>query len=252
MSVYSEPRFLPSGESCLVVEFADEISREANVRLQNLRRVLEAKNIPGVRELVATYRSLSVYVDPLALRVEEVRPLIESLLSGPGTQAEEGRRVVVLPVCYGGEHGPDMDSVARHTGLDPAEVVRRHTANDCYCFMLGFTPGFPYLGGMDEKLETPRLKEPRTLIPPGSVGIAGKQTGVYSVASPGGWQLIGRTPVILYNPAKKDSPCLLEAGEWVRFRAVAEDEYKAVAAAEAAGTYVPERFEIPAGKGGAR
>lgn len=152
------------------------------------------------------------------------------------------RKVVVVPTLYGGEHGPDLGNVAEHTGLPEEEVVRRHAANDCYCYMLGFTPGFAYLGGMDQSLETPRLKNPRELIPAGSVGIAGKQTGIYSIASPGGWQLIGRTPMMMFDPGR-DPAIFLDAGMWVRFRPADRAEFDEIEAATASRSYQPEILE---------
>lgn len=239
--MYEAPRYLGSGEKCLVVEFSDAIDRAANIHLQNLRRELEKQAIPGIRELVPTYCSLAIHHDPLVLRRSDIIDLVQNALKGLTATENVAKRVLVMPVAYGGEYGPDMDFVARHTGFSEEEVIRRHTAKDCYCFMLGFAPGFGYLGGMDEALETPRLKTPRTLIPAGSVGIAGKQTGAYSIASPGGWQLIGQTPLNLFNPHSK-TPTLIEAGDWIRFRAVDQKEYTAIKEAVAAESYIPERI----------
>ncbi len=239
MSVYEEPIFLSSGESCLVVEFADEIDRGANRRLQALRHAIEARGPRGVRELVATYRSLAIHFDPLVLEYGDVEGIVKTSLQNMGEGETGEERIVVIPVLYGGEYGPDMGNVASYTGLSVEEVVKRHTGRDCYCFMLGFMPGFPYLGGMDESIATPRLKQPRTSTPVGSIGIADKQTGGYPFDSPGGWQLIGRTPAKLYDP-RKENPFLLEAGDWVRFRAIGDDEYQKIAAEEAAGTYAAE------------
>ncbi|MCC8194456.1 MAG: allophanate hydrolase subunit 1, partial [Deltaproteobacteria bacterium] len=178
--MYETPKYLGAGEKCLVVEFSDAIDREANIGLQGLRRALEKRSVPGIIELVPTYRSLSIYHDPLALSREELLPQVENALREISLAEAAQKRILVMPVLYGGEYGPDLGHVAEHTGFSEDEVVRRHSARDCYCFMLGFTPGFGYFGGMDEALETPRLTTPRTLIPGGSVGIAGKQTGVYS------------------------------------------------------------------------
>lgn len=240
--MYETPKFLGSGESCLVVEFADNIDRAANVKLQSLRHVLADQHILGVREFVPTYRSLSIHHDPLVLSREKLEEIVTSALGEIGGSAEGRRRILVMPVVYGGEYGPDMESVCQHTGFDEKEVIRRHTGTDCYCFMIGFTPGFSYLGGMDETLETPRLKNPRTLIPAGSVGIAGKQTGAYSIDSPGGWQLIGRTPLRLFDPQNTANPTLVDAGDWVRFRQVSEEEYKQIQQEVAAYRYRPEHL----------
>jgi KipI family sensor histidine kinase inhibitor len=162
-------------------------------------------------------------------------------MSGLGGTSAAGKRVLVMPVAYGGEYGPDMANVSSHTKLDEREIIERHTARDYYCYMLGFTPGFSYLGGLDEKLATPRLKTPRALIPAGSVGIAGSQTGAYSIDSPGGWQLIGRTPLRLFDPQNSENPTLVDAGDWIRFRGVSGGEFEAIKREADAGTYVPER-----------
>jgi KipI family sensor histidine kinase inhibitor len=239
--MYDTPQYLGSGEKCLVVEFSDSIDREANIRLQNLRRALEQRHIPGMLELVPTYGSLSIHHNPLVLSRDETIALVEEAMGDCSENESRQKRILVMPVAYGGELGPDMETVVRHTGFSEEEIIRRHTAVDCYCFMLGFTPGFGYLGGMDPALETPRLASPRTRIPAGSVGIAGKQTGAYSIDSPGGWQLIGRTPLKLFDP-EAENPTLIDAGDWIRFRAIAENEYDDIVRAVAAKRYAPERM----------
>ena len=219
------PKLLCAGDSCIVVEFGNSISLDVNARVQALRHVLEAKNISGIQELVPTYRSLAVYFDPVKAEPSRFRSLLERLASTTdvGLSSEKGK-VIVIPVCYGGEFGPDLQNVVKHTGLAEEEVIKRHSAPDYYCYMLGFTPGFSYLGGMDETIATPRLSEPRERIPAGSVGIAGKQTGIYPMESPGGWQLIGRTPVKLYDPTS-ETPIILQAGDYIRFKSINKDEY---------------------------
>jgi KipI family sensor histidine kinase inhibitor len=240
--MYDVPKLLGSGDSCLVVEFSDAIEMEANIRLQGLRRVLAARKIGGVREFVPTYRSLSIHYDPVRLSREKLDGIVLASLEKSRESAEAPKRVLVMPVAYGGGYGPDMANVSAHTGFGEDEIIRRHTSGDYYCYMLGFTPGFSYLGGLDEALATPRLAEPRTLIPAGSVGIAGKQTGAYSIDSPGGWQLIGRTPLRLFNPNDEANPTLIDAGDWIKFRSVSEDEYRDIERDVNAGKYKPERF----------
>jgi KipI family sensor histidine kinase inhibitor len=229
-------RVLDAGDSCLVAEFGTTVDRALNAKVQALKAALARDSLKGLVELVPTYRSLAVYYDPRILQRETLKARMENLGENLDASGNEAGRVVPIPVCYGGEFGPDLENVCAHTGLSKEEVISRHTGRDTYCFMLGFTPGFAYLGGMDEALATPRLENPRTVIPAGSVGIAGKQTGIYPIDSPGGWQLIGRTPLAIFDPLR-NPPTLVEAGDWVRFEPVDEAEYRAIQAAAKTGTY---------------
>ena len=240
--MYDHPKFLSSGDSCLIVEFSDRIEMNANTKLQSLRRRLAEIHVTGIRELVPTYRSLSIHYNPIKLPREKLEVIVNGVTADFAEKSPPEKRVLVMPVAYGGEFGPDMANVAEHTGLGESEIVKRHTDRDYYCYMLGFTPGFSYLGGLDESLATPRLKTPRTLIPAGSVGIAGNQTGAYSIDSPGGWQLIGRTPLRLFDPRSGDHPTLIDAGEWIRFRGITKDEFEAIKRGVDDGTYIPERI----------
>lgn len=240
MAIYiDKPRFSPAGESCLLVEFADEINREANDAVTRLRSCLEKQRNLKIKECLPTYRSLSIYFDPLTVSADEIIKAAKETLSGSSAGEEQEHAVISVPVCYGGEYGPDIENVAWHAALNVEEVISTHTKNIYHCYMIGFIPGFAYLGGMDEAIATPRLSVPRSVIPGGSVGIAGKQTGIYPLDSPGGWQLIGRTPLRLFTP-EAEHPTLIQAGYGVKFVPVAEDEYKKIAAAVADGSYKPE------------
>lgn len=239
MSIYiNEPRFLDAGESCLVVEFADEIDRAANDAVMNLRHWMENQRRVPIVECLPTYRSLAIYFDPLKAGRAKIEEEAHLALRENLAVSSAPQRTISIPVCYGGEYGPDIANVAAHAGISEEEVIRRHSARVCHCYMIGFVPGFAYLGGMDESIATPRLANPRTVIPGGSVGIAGKQTGIYPIDSPGGWQLIGRTPLKLFTP-EKNPPTLIDAGYDVRFVPIGPDEYKAIEDGVARGTYEP-------------
>ncbi len=222
--MYTRPRFLPVGDSALVVEFGDEISEEVNRKVHALAYALEKNPLPGLSEPVPTYRSLLIHYDPLRLSCEEVKAFVSDVLQKGEEVLEHESRVVEIPVVYGREFGPDIEFVAEHNGLSVEEVVRIHSTATYLVYMLGFSPGFAYLGGMSEAIATPRLETPRTLVPAGSVGIAGQQTGIYPIATPGGWHLIGRTPLKLFDP-ERDPPTLLKAGDSVRFVPISEEEY---------------------------
>jgi inhibitor of KinA len=243
-------RLLNAGEQGLVVEFGASIDPDINRRVHRTASQISAANMPGVLEVVPTYRSLLVYFDPLVITRRELAEHVGRLYADAGAagMAASTARVVEIPVAYGGEYGPDLEFVASHTGLSPAEVIAIHTSVPYLVYMLGFTPGFPYLGGMSERIAAPRLEQPRTAIPGGSVGIAGTQTGIYPVTSPGGWRIIGHTPVKLFNPAAV-APFLFAAGDYLQFKAVSAAEYSAIAAQVAAGGYKPVILH-KAGKGG--
>jgi KipI family sensor histidine kinase inhibitor len=243
--LYAEPRLLPAGDGAVSVELADDISREANTRVLTLERLLTAERVPGLVETLPTFRSVLVTYDPLVLPWADLERRIRALLPRlAGAPPPPGRRVE-LPCAYGGEHGPDLDEVARRLGLSPDEVVRLHAGAEQFVYFIGFTPGLPYMSGMPERLTIPRLDRPRTKTPPGSVGIGGTQCSIYSVESPGGFWVLGRTPLRLYDPAAAD-PILLRAGDRVRFRPIDGAEYRTIADAVAAGRYQP-RIEGDAG-----
>ncbi|TGE04887.1 5-oxoprolinase subunit PxpB [Hymenobacter fodinae] len=223
----------PLGDAAVVLQLGDTISEATHRTLQALGHSLDHATFPGLREYVPAFTTLTVYYDPWVVSQrgqhdpnQVVAEWLFSLLHNlPTASASEPQPVVEIPVCYGGRYGPDLALVAEHTGLAPAEVIRLHTEPEYLVYMIGFAPGFPYLGGMPEQLSTPRKAHPRPLVPAGSVGIAGGQTGVYSLPTPGGWQLIGRTPLRLFTP-EGASPSLLRAGQRLRFVAITEDTYE--------------------------
>jgi KipI family sensor histidine kinase inhibitor len=233
-------RFLLAGDTSLTVEFGNEISEAINANIRAFNIALTQSGIPGIVETVPTYRSLMVYYDPEVIRYGPLVEKLKGVIGGLDQIRIPPSDVLEIPVLYGGEEGPDLDFVAEHSGKSREEVIRIHTSTEYLIYMLGFTPGFTYLGGMSDEIATPRLKTPRVKIPAGSVGIAGSQTGVYPIDSPGGWQLIGRTPVRMYDPGRT-TPILPEAGQYIKFYAIDKAEYDRIAALEAAGGYTCKR-----------
>lgn len=223
------PRLLYAGENSIIVEFGNSIDPEINARVQALRKKIENDPFPGFIDTVPTYRSLAVCFDALRTGpLKELEELLLGLCKNLEAGGEKEEELLIVPTCYEGELAPDLERVASHTGLSKDEVVLRHSGRDCYCYMLGFVPGYSYLGGMDPSLETPRLKEPREKIPAGSVAVGGRQTGIYPIESPGGWNLIGTTPLRMFDP-ERDPAIFLKAGMWVRFSPVGRAEFDRLA-----------------------
>ena len=206
---------MPAGDHAVVVEYGDEIDPAINSVVHRAVAEIERADIDGVVEVVPTYRSTLVYYDPFQATFDDIAAALRGLSLDSG-EVEDVRRIVDIPTLYGGDYGPDLPFVASSAGMSEREVVQIHSGADYLVYAMGFSPGFPYLGGLDPRLNTPRLKSPRTSIPAGSVGIAETQTGVYPVASPGGWQLIGRTPLRLFD-AESESPAVIQPGDRVRF-----------------------------------
>jgi len=219
------PRYLPVGDAALLVEFGDQIDEAVNRRVHALAQVLAQDTVPGLGEAVPTYRSLLVHYNPLRWDYQGVVSLVREQVQRAKVIPLAEPRLVAIPTVYGGEFGPDLEYVAEHSGLSVQEVVCIHCGAVYRVFMMGFTPGFPYLGSVDKAIATPRLATPRTRVPAGSVGIAGLQTGIYPIESPGGWQIIGRTPLTLFDP-HQDPPTLLSAGDQVRFVPISEAEFE--------------------------
>jgi len=222
------------GDAAVVLELGQAIAPATHRLLQALARLLDQQPLPGLREYVPAFTTLTVYYDPVALSgpgrpapYEQVASYLQALWPAALAAAADYAPgpVVEIPVCYGGDFGPDLGLVASHAQLSAAEVIARHTQPEYLVYMVGFAPGFPYLGGLDARLATPRRAAPRSLVPAGAVGIAGLQTGVYSLPTPGGWQLIGRTPRRLFDAARAQ-PSLLQAGDRLRFVPISELEFQ--------------------------
>jgi inhibitor of KinA len=227
----SAVQLFPLGDSAVVLQFGDSISPATHGAIQAFSSHLTQQPFAGLRELVPAFTTLTVYYDPWLVSqngqywpyprvVEILRQQLAEKREVPTHEAD----TFDIPVWYGGAYGPDLDYVAEHAQLTVADVIACHSAPTYLVHMIGFAPGFPYLGGLDERLATPRKTQPRALVPPGSVGIAGPQTGIYSLPTPGGWQLIGRTPLQLFNPNWMQ-PSLLQAGQHVRFVPIDEAAY---------------------------
>ena len=217
-------RIVPAGDSALIVEFEERIDPDINARAIACAAAIQASQLPGVRDVVPTYRSVAVYFDPLRTDGDALSACLEREAGQSMPTAAAARAPVRIPVCYGGELGPDLTGVASFARMPEADVVRVHTSGAYRVFMLGFVPGFAYLGIVDERIAMPRHASPRVRVPIGSVGIAGVQTGVYPAETPGGWQLIGRTPVKPFDTARED-PCLMKAGDAVQFYPIDRSEF---------------------------
>lgn len=228
--------FKPLGDAAVQIILGDQIDPAINRRVHTLCGALNAQKISGVLELVPAYASLTVFYRPHQICYRELCEKISTVGSGSAQKVSPSTRVVTLPVLYGGAHGPDLEFVAEHAKFSAAEVIAAHTRPAYLIYMLGFVPGFPYLGGLDPRIAVPRLDSPRKQVAPGSVGIGGSQTGIYPLAAPGGWRLIGQTPVRLFDP-QKSTPAALTAGNYIRFRAIDSGEYIQLEAAIAAKTY---------------
>jgi KipI family sensor histidine kinase inhibitor len=211
------------GDRSLLVELGEKISPDVNRRVQELMLLLQQARLPGVREFAPGYRSLLVVFDPLTLSPSELKARITAVAARPGSAGLPQAKRLTVPVFYGGEYGPDLEWVAGHLGIATDEVIRLHTETMYRVYMIGFTPGYPYMGELPAALAVPRRSTPRTRVPKGSVGIAQRQTGIYSVESPGGWQIIGWTPIELFDPTRQ-LPSLLEMGDRVKFEAVRKVE----------------------------
>jgi inhibitor of KinA len=216
------PRIIPLGDAALLIQFGDEIDLEINQRVHALDALLCADALDGIVECVPAYATLLIHYDPLTLSYAQISGWVESKLDQVGSGTTRQPRRIEVPVSYGGASGPDLEWVAAYHHLSVPDVVHLHADRTYTIYMMGFTPGFPYLGKLHLSLITPRLDSPRTLVRAGSVAIAGEQTGIYPVDSPGGWRLIGWTPLPLFDPAS-DAPFLFAPGDEVRFTVEAID-----------------------------
>lgn len=219
----------PLGDSAVVAHLGETISPEVLGRVLSLARAVRAAKPRGVIEVVPAYATVTVFYDPLEFSRTDEDPFTlvcdaVRACASVHTAGAEPAKEWEIPVCYGGEYGPDLEQIAEHCGIGADEVVSLHCAAEYLVHAIGFTPGFPFLGGLPAKLATPRRSTPRTRVPAGSVGIGGAQTGVYPTASPGGWQILGRSPIVLFHP-ERSHPSLLTQGDRVRFRRISREEF---------------------------
>lgn len=241
-----KPTISPVGDCAISIDFGQVIDPKINRHIRQTIERIQALQLDGIIELVPTYCALLLQYDAMLYSYADMCHIIEPIFSESITDNDNEKVTVIeIPTVYGGEFGPDLGFVASHNNLSEEEVIAIHSGTDYLVYMLGFIPGFTYLGGMDPRIATPRLSSPRTLIPAGSVGIAGEQTGTYPSDSPGGWQIIGRTPVTMYDMSKEQA-ALLSAGDYVRYVPIDEAEYNRIKSL--GGDYVPVMYEVEVGE----
>jgi KipI family sensor histidine kinase inhibitor len=223
-------QFLPASDTSLLVSFGQQISLEAHQHVVKLLRLLESEPVAGIRNLHPSYCSVLIKFDALKLQHRELEALLRPYLARLEDVRLPEPRQLEIPVCYGGEYGPDLAEVSNLHGLTPQQAIDLHTSATYVVYFLGFAPGFAYLGGLPEALVTPRLPKPRRRVPPGSVGVAGNQSGVYPFATPGGWRLVGRTPLAMFRP-DRSAMSLLSVGDRVRFTPISPQQFAEVESA---------------------
>ena len=223
--VMAQPIFRLSGDRGLLVEFGTSIDPDINRLTRNVAQRLEALAITGILDVIPAYASFLVIYDPHQIGVSSLQETVLACLDQTDAAPEKEGATVDIPVCYSESFGPDLPNVAGYNGLTPDQVIQIHTAGRYLIYMIGFAPGFPYLGGLDPRLHTPRLDTPRSQVEAGSVGIANNQTGIYPISSPGGWQIIGRTPLRLFVPETENPVPYYRPGDSLRFVSISESEF---------------------------
>ncbi len=224
------------GDSAVLLQFEEKIEPQINAAISSIVTMIKEQQVEGVIDMIPAFCSLLINYDSRIISYEEISKRLLAIMEMDIATESAAKVVYEIPVCYGGEYGPDMQNVMDNANLSEEEVIQIHTSEDYLIYMLGFLPGFTYLGGLDERIHTPRLANPRVSIPAGSVGIGGAQTGIYPLDSPGGWQLIGKTPIKTYDPMS-EPPILFEAGQYIRFVSVSSERYEEILAEVEAGTY---------------
>jgi KipI family sensor histidine kinase inhibitor len=237
--LYQSAKYASFGDKAIRVELGSIVRPEINARVHALHDAISNAQLLGVCECVPAYRSLTITYDPEKAEYDDLVSKVKKLEEALGARASERKaRRIVIPVVYGGDFGPDLERVSQYHNLKEDEVVEIHSRNEYIVYMIGFIAGFPYLGKLPDEIATPRLKSPRLRVPQGSVGIAEDQTGIYPRQAPGGWQIIGRTPMKLFDPAWRP-PALLQPSDYVKFRPISGEEFWKFQASE-------EKHESPA------
>ena len=222
--LFKKPLFRIAGDRGLLVEYGDVIDPDVNNKVRSMAIIMEKESSKSVIETIPTYRSLLIIYDPAVTnptKLEKEILVLEERISQIKIPPPD---TVEIPVCYGGEFGPDIQFVADHNSITKDDVIRIHSGAEYQIYMIGFTPGFPFLGGLPKELHTPRLETPRSFVPERSVGIANNQTGIYPLASPGGWQLIGKTPLRLFAP-EHSNPFIYKVGDRIKFKPISAEDY---------------------------
>lgn len=235
--------FAPAGDQGIVITFSDEISEAVNRKIYSVVNQINNEKIKGVYEVIPSYISLLVLYDRHLVTYSKLMNRLEKIVSTTDENSLAKCRIHHIPVCYEEEFALDLQDVSEHCKLSPKEIVDIHTSTDYLIYMLGFLPGFAYLGGLDERISCPRLSTPRTKIPAGGVGIGGSQTGIYPLESPGGWRIIGKTPVKVYDPNREPS-ILYMMGERIRFEAITMEEFKSISKSIDEGKYSHQITEV--------
>ncbi len=220
-----EVKYIHASDCALIVSFGEDIDEIINNKVFALWKAIEMEQVEGVVEVVPTYRDLCISYNPLEQTADYLIDICNRLIENLNYEEQSEKRIVEVPVVYGGEYGPDLDYLAKYHGLTPEEVIELHSAPEYRIYMVGFAPGFPYLGGLDERLHTPRREVPNPRVPTGSVGIGGKQSNVLTITGPSGWWYIGRTPLI-FADVKKEDPTLIKPGDIIKFIPIQPEEYE--------------------------
>lgn len=234
-------RYFPCGDNGVLIKLEDKISENINKEIRNLTYYINIHKFKGFVELIPAYNSILLIYSPIEASYNEIIDVLDGINEDVENIILPPPEVIEIPVLYGGEYGPDIKFVAEYNNLNIDDIVRIHSGRSYLIYMLGFTPGFPYLGGMAEEIAAPRLEIPRSRIPGGSVGVAGNQTGIYPIESPGGWRIIGRTPVKLFDINRKPE-VLLGQGQYIRFKPIDINEYGIIENQIEKGTYEIKKF----------